>query len=86
MFAKEMQSEGLIPWTPGKFRSWPTISAFTSYFSPGYISGGEEIVPFHSDVDPYGILAKIDQSHFRHTADNEVGYYQRVTNSDNSFK
>jgi hypothetical protein len=86
MFSKEVQSEGLLAWTPGKFRSWPTISAFNSYFSPQYISEGDEIVPFHPDVDPRGILGKIDQSHWRHTADNAVGYFQRVQNSDNSFK
>jgi hypothetical protein len=86
MFSKEMQSDNLQIWMPGRFRSWSTISTFNSYFSPGHISGGDDVVPFRPEVDPEGILARIDQSHFRHTADNDVGYFQRVVHGEKGFR
>jgi hypothetical protein len=84
-FAKHMRSDKLQDWTPDMFREWIVVGAGNRYFSTGAIAASAEVVPFNNLVDPDGILASVD-SKYRHTMDNEVGYFQRETKDDGSFR
>jgi len=45
-----------------------------------------EAVPFSNLVDPDGVLAAVDSDKYRHTVDNEVGYFERQTKDDGGFR
>jgi hypothetical protein len=84
-FAKHMRSDKLQDWTPDAFGEWMAVGAGNRYFSTGTIAATAEVVPFNDLVDPDGILASVD-SKYRHTVDNEVGYFQREKKNDDRFQ
>ncbi|KAI0037282.1 hypothetical protein FA95DRAFT_1578937, partial [Auriscalpium vulgare] len=47
--------------------------------------GNSQLVKFHQDVDPEGIL-KNAPSHLVHLQDNEVAYYERYTEANSKVK
>jgi hypothetical protein len=85
IFTKHMRSDTLKDWTPDMFQEWIVVGAGNRYFSTGAIAASAEVVPFNNLVDPDGILASVN-SKYRHTVDNEVGYFQRVAKDDGSFR
>jgi hypothetical protein len=84
-FAKYLRSDKLQDWNPDMFNEWIVVGAGNRYFSTGAIAASAEVVPFNDLVDPNGILASVD-SKYRHTVDNEVGYFQRKTKDDGGFQ
>jgi hypothetical protein len=76
-FTKYMRTDQLQAWTPDKYKEWSSIGAGNRYFSTGIIAATGETVPFDSLVDPDGLLASVDANKYRHTVDNDVGYFQR---------
>ncbi|KDQ25052.1 hypothetical protein PLEOSDRAFT_1046487, partial [Pleurotus ostreatus PC15] len=61
-----------------------TITASNRFFTPVQQSGGLEAVDINPEIDPRGILAKVDATKFLHTEDNAVEYYVLTTGGDGS--
>ncbi|KAF9487124.1 hypothetical protein BDN71DRAFT_1549092 [Pleurotus eryngii] len=61
-----------------------TITASNRFFTPVQQSAGLEVVDVNSELDPRGILAKVDTTKFLHTEDNAVGYYVLSTSGGGS--
>jgi len=85
-FTKYMRSDKLQAWTPDTFREWSAVGAGNRYFSTGVIAASAEAVPFNNLVDPDGVLAAVDSDKYRHTIDNEVGYFERQKKDDGGFR
>ncbi|KAF9494534.1 hypothetical protein BDN71DRAFT_1507518 [Pleurotus eryngii] len=61
-----------------------TITASNRFFTPVQQSAGLEVVDVNGELDPQGILAKVDTTKFLHTEDNAVGYYVLSTSGGGS--
>ena len=85
-FTKYMRSDKLQAWTPDTFREWSAVGAGNRYFSTGVIAASAEAIPFNNLVDPDGVLAAVDSDKYRHTVDNEVGYFERQKKDDGGFQ
>ena len=85
-FTKYMRSDKLQVWTPDTFREWSAVSVGNRYFSTGAIAASAEAVPFNNLVDPDGVLATVDSDKYRHTVDNDVGYFERQKKDDGGFR
>ncbi|KAF9494939.1 hypothetical protein BDN71DRAFT_1431419 [Pleurotus eryngii] len=53
----------------------PSIVASNRLFTPAKQASGLDPIEISSEMDPCSILAKVDQSRWIHTEDNEVVYY-----------
>lgn len=69
----------MTPWVPNMRDGFLTLDFATRYFST---SRTAEAMPFDEAVDPLGILAGVASDAFRHTAENEVIYHEKVVDSD----
>lgn len=58
------------------------ITASNRFFTPVKQSAGLEAVDVNPELDPRGILSKVDRTKFVHTEDNSVDYYV-LTERDN---
>jgi hypothetical protein len=85
-FAQATRVDQLQEWEPGSFREWKTVSLSNRYFATGPSSESAVTMPFNPLVDPDGVLASFDEARYRHTAANEVGYFQRLLKEDGNFK
>jgi hypothetical protein len=86
VFTKRIFSGHLLDWNPQIFYGWKSLRAGSRYFTTGPASGDAEIIPFLSTVDPDGILEMMDKQRYRHTIDNDVGYFKREAKGDQKFK
>ncbi|KAG5220796.1 hypothetical protein IMY05_C4516000200 [Salix suchowensis] len=71
-----------LPEYMGKLRNengcdddYPTITASTRFFTPAKQAQGFATVDVNPELDPRGVLGKVDAAKWVHTEDNEVGYY-----------
>jgi hypothetical protein len=85
-FTKYMRSEKLQDWAPDIFRNWTAVGAGNRYFSTGAIAASADAVSFNHLVDPDGVLGSVNSDKYRHTIDNEVGYFERQKKDDGSFR
>jgi hypothetical protein len=85
-FTKYMRFDKLQDWAPDTFRDWSAVGAGNRYFSTGAIAASAEAIPFNNLVDPDGVLATINSNKYRHTVDNEVGYFERQKKDDGGFR
>ncbi|KAF9488005.1 hypothetical protein BDN71DRAFT_1436439 [Pleurotus eryngii] len=59
-----------------------TITASNRFFTPIKQAGALEAVNINVEIDPQGLLAKVDQTRYVHTEDNIIDYYI-LTEGDN---
>ncbi|KAJ8693906.1 hypothetical protein PTI98_008852 [Pleurotus ostreatus] len=59
-----------------------TITASSRFFTPVKQASGLDIVDINAELDPRGVLSKVDASKWVHTEDNEVGYYIQTPHAD----
>ncbi|KDQ34001.1 hypothetical protein PLEOSDRAFT_1081002 [Pleurotus ostreatus PC15] len=71
-----------VPEYMGKLRNengcdddYPTITASTRFFTPAKQASGFATVDVNPELDPRGVLSKVDAAKWVHTEDNAVGYY-----------
>jgi hypothetical protein len=76
----------VVSWTPLVVQGWPAMKISNRYFSTGAAGLATDVVPFAEGVDPHGLLASIDREIYRHTLENEVGYFERESKENGSFK
>ncbi|KAJ8695785.1 hypothetical protein PTI98_005712 [Pleurotus ostreatus] len=62
-----------------------TIMASNRFFTPAKQSTGLEVVDINAEIDPRGILSKVDHTKFLHTEDNTVEYYI-IANEENGTR
>lgn len=85
VFNKHIHPTRMLDWTPRIVNSW-SLRVGSWYFTTGLVSADEVIIPFPSSVDPEGILGLLDKQRFRHTIENDVGYFKREVKGDQKFK
>ena len=85
-FTKYMQSDKLQASTPDTFREWSAVTVGNQYFSTGAIAASAKAVPFNNLVDQDSVLATVDSDKYRHTVDNDVGYFERQKKDDGGFQ
>jgi hypothetical protein len=78
IFLKDVRPLKLLPWMPSTFSGYKTIQSYNRYFTSTKLANHSDAVPFDSLIDPYGVLASVDQSRYIHTAANNVGYFARL--------
>ena len=80
-FARFIGKDSLQPLTVvSHFEEYLSIETSNRYFTPrraGTIGATE--IPFSPHVDPHGYLARGAGSKFFHSEDNEVRYYEKIT-------
>jgi hypothetical protein len=86
ILTKRIHTGRLLDWTPHIVNGWKSLRAGSRYFTTGPTAADAEIVPFPPSVDPEGILGSVDGQRFRHTVDNDVGYFKREQKRDAKFK
>ncbi|KAF9493260.1 hypothetical protein BDN71DRAFT_1591187 [Pleurotus eryngii] len=72
----------LLPEYMGKLRNkngcdddYPTITTSTCFFTPAKQAPGFATVDVNPELDPHGVLSKVDTAKWVHMEDNEVSYY-----------
>ena len=78
------ESIEMLPWTPEIFQDWKSVRIVNRYFCPQNSATEEDLATFDSEIDPFGILTAMQNSGFRHSVDNEVGYFERVKREDDT--
>ncbi|KAF4582625.1 hypothetical protein EYR40_002548 [Pleurotus pulmonarius] len=68
--------------TNGGIDQHVTIAASNRFFTPIKQAGALEAVDINVEIDPRGLLAKVDRTRYVHTEDNTVDYYV-LTEGDN---
>jgi len=81
-FSRHLPEDTLLPWTPSVFQQHDSIDVSNRYFVPRHIIDPQTITPFSSNVDPHGVLRKLQGSDLVHTVDNQVEYYERIKNTE----
>ncbi|KAF7426243.1 hypothetical protein PC9H_008610 [Pleurotus ostreatus] len=60
----------------------PALTASSRFFTPIKQASGFDVVSINPELDPRGILGKVDATKWVHTEDNEVGYYIQTSHAD----
>lgn len=63
---------------------YSTITASNRFFTPSKQAAGLTVVDINSELDPRGILEKVDKTKWLHTEDNAVDYYVLSTGDNGS--
>ncbi|KAF4600272.1 hypothetical protein EYR38_004896 [Pleurotus pulmonarius] len=63
-----------------------TITASARFFTPAKQAAGFSIVDVNPELDPRGVLGKVDGTKWMHTDDNEVGYYMFMPHDEERYK
>ncbi|KAF9491425.1 hypothetical protein BDN71DRAFT_1434001 [Pleurotus eryngii] len=74
----------------GKYKStnvsgvneYTTITASAHFFTPAKQATGFSIVDMNPELDPHGVLGKVDRTKWMHTDDNKVEYYMFMPHDD----
>ena len=75
-------------WSPNRFEDHSAIDMSNRFFTPRLHTTTDQIITFSEDVDPDNILnrAMTQDDKFTHTTDNEVYYYELLTDIDGNIK
>ncbi|KDQ31985.1 hypothetical protein PLEOSDRAFT_1013960, partial [Pleurotus ostreatus PC15] len=60
----------------------PALTASSCFFTPVKQASGFNVVSINPELDPHGILGKVDATKWVHTEDNKVGYYIQTSHAD----
>lgn len=82
IFATAAPTVDFQEWTPDTFQGWKSVHICNRYFGP---HGQDGSMPFHPLVDPNDTLGALEKRGYRHTEDNDVGYFQRVKREDGRY-
>ncbi|TFK53315.1 hypothetical protein OE88DRAFT_1603193, partial [Heliocybe sulcata] len=63
-------------WLASEFQEHVALDISSQYFTQKKSVNSSSSIPFNAQVDPKGILTKLIDDGWIHTADNTVGYYQ----------
>ncbi|KAJ8519643.1 hypothetical protein ONZ45_g3430 [Pleurotus djamor] len=64
----------------------PTVSASNRFFTSVRYAQDAEVVAISADVDPHGVLSKVDPQRFVHTEENEVTYHLLTTGENGEWE
>jgi len=84
LFMNRFPTDSMDPWQPSAYKDHLAIDATARYFTNACVAGSSEQVPFDALADPEGVLANMVNEEFVHTVNNDVLYYGRTKNADNS--
>lgn len=83
LFSDKMEeSTEILPWTPDMSEGLTMVQVTNRYFTPTSVTSIGGLLPFDEMIDPRGILAALQSNGYRYTAENEVGYFERVKTED----
>jgi len=85
LFMNRFPADTMDPWQRSAYKDYPALDATTRYFTNTRIAGSTEQVPFDALTDPEGVLADMVNEDFVHTVNNDVQYYGRTKNADNTY-
>lgn len=80
--SREFASDEYEAWQPGQHGEHVTINASNRYMTLSRDVVDQKIRPFSREVDPRGILQAMTGEDLVHTDDNEVQYYERVSEGE----
>jgi hypothetical protein len=81
LFSRTFDAGTIESWTPSIFEDYEAIDMSNRFFTPRQHARTDHITTFSRAVDPDNILhtAMSQDDKFTHTEDNEVEYYELVT-------
>lgn len=79
-----LPSNSLQPWNPVNDNETLCLEFSNRYFTPEFLASGYDDASIPTVVDPLGLLqGKCGTG--RHTEDNQVFYYEKISHIDNQF-
>lgn len=81
-FRRHLPEDTLLPWTASVFQQQKSIDIGNRYFTPRHSAHPQGIIPLATNIDPRGVLQKLQGSDLVHTTDNSVEYYERIKNAE----
>ncbi|KAF9471244.1 hypothetical protein BDN70DRAFT_901494 [Pholiota conissans] len=73
----------LDKWEPTRYQGVMALDAHAHYFTQKHFVPSSESIPFHSTVDPDGVLENIRGEDMVHAADNDVDYFVQLHDTEN---
>lgn len=86
LFSRNFPQHMLEAWMPGEFDQKPTIDMANRFFTHRSQANRDDLSLFCTNVDPDGVLRRALNDKCVHTSDNEVAYYERVSDGDHSYR
>jgi hypothetical protein len=86
LFQRSLPEGSLEKWQPGVSSGHRSIEAANRCFTPIKFCSDSAPIPFHSLVDPKGVLAALNDRDHVHSSDNEVRYFERVAVDGGVFR
>ncbi|KAI0083770.1 hypothetical protein BDY19DRAFT_899792, partial [Irpex rosettiformis] len=80
-FASHLPVNSLQPWKPIVDNEQLCLEFANRYFTADYLASKYQTVSLNSMIDPIGLLTAQTKGD-RHTEDNEVLYFEKITNDD----
>jgi hypothetical protein len=83
-FERQFPDGQLEDWVGDTYREYSALTVSNRYLTPKRDAPTCEHIPFSKAVDPYGILEKMAKADYVHSEENEVYYYNSLSNQDGS--
>ncbi|KAF9472503.1 hypothetical protein BDN70DRAFT_818551 [Pholiota conissans] len=82
-FMNHFPDRKLNKWKPTRYQGIMALDTHAHYFTQKHFVPSSKSIPFHSTVDPDGVLENIRGEDMVHAADNDVDYFVQLHDTEN---